>query len=59
MADDSHPIYSPDHFPSPPEDDPVEIAKKLGKVIENIIILKDRLIKPHIMANNFRKSAKK
>lgn len=32
MADDSHPTYSPDHFPSLPEDDPVEIAKKLGKV---------------------------
>ena len=32
MADDGNPTYSPDHFPSPPEDDPVEIAKKLGKV---------------------------
>ena len=42
MADDSPPTYSPDHFPSSPEEDPVEIAKKLGKVgklsTENIFL---------------------
>ena len=32
MADDSPPTYSPDHFPSSAEEDPVQIAKKIGKV---------------------------
>ena len=41
MADDSNPTYSPDHFPSPPEDDPVEIAKKLGKVNVEAPLSKD------------------
>ncbi|XP_052803527.1 sorting nexin-4-like [Mya arenaria] len=31
MADESSPTYSPDHFPSSPTENPVEIAKKLGK----------------------------
>ncbi|XP_053408760.1 sorting nexin-4-like [Mercenaria mercenaria] len=31
MADDNSPTYSPDHFPSSPEEDSVEIAKKMGK----------------------------
>lgn len=32
MADDNSPTYSPDHFPSSPEEDPVHVAKQLGKV---------------------------
>ncbi|XP_060592038.1 sorting nexin-4-like [Ruditapes philippinarum] len=31
MADDNSPTYSPDHFPSSPEEDSVEVAKKMGK----------------------------
>ena len=38
MADDSPPTYSPDHFPSSADDDPVQLAKKLGKVSLDIII---------------------
>ncbi|KAL4228923.1 intercellular trafficking and secretion [Mactra antiquata] len=31
MADDNSPTYSPDHFPSSPEEDPVLVAKEMGK----------------------------